>query len=263
MQNGECGSTGLTEVRMQNEIQHAIEVFAKGFALTRSFTFPYQAEQVGPLWLVRDAERKRAADYRREEWVAVDVVPAEVDAAARSGTRGRFCICAICPAGQSDVPLREGYKSLGYRLNTTEAFMQHRLKGIPRLPNPFPIERVLTEELSDKVTKASGKRQMLPAHLVADAPLRLYTALDDGKPIGWLKSICVESSNWVSNVHVLPRYRRRGIGKSLMAKMLRDDRAHGSQRSILLASHTGALLYDAIGYELLGRLLVFTPKKAK
>ena len=247
--------------RADSEIRMATEVFAKGFAFTRFFTYPSQAERIGQLWVIRDLLRKRTADYRREEWVAVGEAPAEVDAAARRGTRGRFAICAICPAGKSDLPLRDAYRSLGYRLGTTEAFMLHRLQGIPRLPSPFPIRRVLTEELSDKVTKVSGRRQILPEHLTKDAPLRLYTALDQGKPIGWVKSIAVGSSNWVSNVYVLPSHRRRGIGKSLMAKMLRDDRACGSRQSILLASHTGALLYDAVGYESLGHLLLFTPKK--
>jgi GNAT superfamily N-acetyltransferase len=253
MMNAEC--------RMKSDVDRAVEVFAKGFAMTRCFTYPSQAERVGKLWVIRDAERKRPAEYRREEWVGVDVSPKEVDAAARHGTRGRFCICAICPAGVSDLPLRDGYRELGYRLGGTEPLMLHRLKRIPKLPAPLPIERVLTEELSDRVTEASGRRQILPEDLPDGSPFRLYAALDGEEPIGWLKSITVGKATWVSNVHVLPKYRRRGIGKSLMVKMLRDDRAYGAVQSTLLASHTGALLYEAVGYERLGTLLLYTPKR--
>ena len=62
-------------------------------------------------------------------------------------------------------------------------------------------------------------------------------------------------------MYVNPRYRRRGIGRSMLAKMLRDDRAAGLRQSVLTASHTGAMLYPVVGYELIGELLLFTPKK--
>jgi hypothetical protein len=45
--------------------------------------------------------------------------------------------------------------------------------------------------------------------------------------------------------------------------MLRDDRARGSKRSVLTASHTGALLYPRVGYERIGTLFMFAPKRAK
>jgi ribosomal protein S18 acetylase RimI-like enzyme len=243
------------------EIPSAIEVFAKGFASGRCFTHPCLAEQVGPLWVIRDAERKRAADYRNEEWVAFDADPVEVDATARRLTRGRFAICAICAADAAEGPIRTAYKSLGYRLTATEPLMMHRLKRIAKWPEPFPIQRVLSEDLAERVKQASRKRQILPQQLVENAPLRLYAALDGKEAIGWLKSVTVGNRNWVANVYVKPEYRRRGIGKSLLEKMLRDDRAHGSAASILLASHTGALLYDSMGYERLGTLLLFVPKK--
>jgi predicted acetyltransferase len=58
-------------------------------------------------------------------------------------------------------------------------------------------------------------------------------------------------------------YRRRGIGQALLCRMLRDDRTHGSKCSVLLASHTGALLYPRVGYERIGTLFMFAPKRAK
>jgi len=39
---------------------------------------------------------------------------------------------------------------------------------------------------------------------------------------------------------VAPKFRRGGIGKALLGKMLRDDQAYGSRFTALLASHTGA-----------------------
>ncbi|HEX4794122.1 MAG TPA: GNAT family N-acetyltransferase [Humisphaera sp.] len=240
-------------------INRAMEVFVRGYSFTRSFTHPYHPQQMAQAWVVRDTPRKRGADYRREEWVGAQIAPAELDALARENARGHFCICAIVPEGQNDGPLRAAYKSLGYRLGTSEFLMAHRLKSIPKFPEPFPIERVLSADLADRLTKSAGQRQILPVHLHADAPLRQYVALDNERPTGWVRSIAVDDATWVSNMHVLPKYRRRGIGKSLLARMLRDDRKLGSKVSVLMASHAGAMLYPVVGYEMLGKLLVYTP----
>jgi hypothetical protein len=43
--------------------------------------------------------------------------------------------------------------------------------------------------------------------------------------------------------------------------MLRDDRTRGAKQSVLLSSHTGALLYPRVGYEQIGMLLIFAPKR--
>ena len=50
-----------------------------------------------------------------------------------------------------------------------------------------------------------------------------------------------------------------GIGRALLSKMLRDDRARGSKCSVRTASHTGALLYPHLGYERIGTLFMFAP----
>jgi GNAT superfamily N-acetyltransferase len=248
--------------RHHNDVARAIEAFVRGFAFTRSFTHPFAAERIGPVWVMRDAPRKRPSDYyRREEWVGYGVDPAEMDRIARNETRGGYAICAIRSMNESDAPLRAAYKALGYRLGTTEPMMLHPLRRIPRLSPPYPIRRVLTPNLAEALAKAAGARQVLAEHLAEDALLRQYVALDDGKPVGWVRSIVAGEATWVSNMHVIPAYRRRGIGRSLLARMLRDDRAHGSAVSVLLSSHTGALLYPSVGYEQIGELLMFTPKR--
>jgi hypothetical protein len=63
-------------------ITFAIEVFVRGHSATRSRTFPYEVSRVGPLWLMRDAPRRNPRDYRKEEWIAHEVDPRKVDAAA-------------------------------------------------------------------------------------------------------------------------------------------------------------------------------------
>jgi GNAT superfamily N-acetyltransferase len=243
------------------DIQLAMEIFARGFAYTRGFTFPYPAERVGDSWFLRDADRPGGKGYRREEWIVHRRAAAEVDASARARTRGRFCVSVVRTADEPEEPIRADYKSAGYRLGTTETFMLHRLKKVPKLPEPFPVQRVLTQELADRLAKAVGRRQALAEHLSPDSPLRSYVVLDGQTPIGWVRSIVVGDSTWVSNMFVNPKHRRRGIGKAMLAKMLRDDRKADANQSFLLASHAGAMLYPVVGYETIGHLLLFTPQK--
>lgn len=241
----------------------AIEAFVGGFCATRTFTHPYLAERLGNIWVIRDAPRQRSADYRREEWIAHNVPPEVVDAVARAGTRGGYCICAFCAEGEPDAPLRTAYKALGYRLGAIETFMAHHLRRIPRMPAPLPVQRVTTQDLADRLATAARKRMILPEHLAADSPIRQYVALRDGQPVGWARSVTVGDATWTSDVYVEPAYRRRGVGKSLLARLLRDDRARGARAAVLLASHAGAMLYPHVGYERIGRLLLLTPVRRK
>jgi GNAT superfamily N-acetyltransferase len=244
------------------DIERAIEVFARGFAFTRSFTYPFRADRIGKLWVMRDAPRSNSRDYRAEEWISYNVEPREAVRVARRHTRGRFFICAIRAADESDEEIRASFRRLKYRLMHTEPFMLHRLRQIPRFACDYPIERVRTQAVADRLAKAAGARQILPEHLNSRRPpMRQYVVLDGRRPIGWVRSIHVGNSGWVSNMHVEPKYRRRGIGRAMLSRMLRDDRATGMRRSMLLASHTGALLYPVVGYEMIGELLLFAPPK--
>ncbi len=249
---------------MSVTFSQAIEVFARGFAFTRSYTHPYLAEQVEEgVWALRDAERKRG-NYRSEEYVAHGVSPERFDAIARQHTRGNFRLCAIRTMEESDEELRREFKAIGYRLVTTEAFMVQDFKRIPKVPAPVEIERVTTVEQAQTLAKAAGKRQILPEFLEMEPePMRQYVALDEGEPIGWVGSVVTTDCAWCTNMYVAPEYRRRGIARALMTRMLQDDRRSKAQANVLLASHAGAKLYPLVGYRQIGELLMFMPQRSK
>lgn len=46
-----------------------------------------------------------------------------------------------------------------------------------------------------------------------------------------------------------------------MCRMLRDDRRFGSKLAVLAASHTGALLYPIVGYQQIGTVFLYTPRR--
>ena len=250
----------LCQAESERLLETALEAFAHGIGFTRSFTHPCLAECVEGLWVTRDAPRRNDR-YRREEWVSHGVAPENVVRIVGRHTRGRYAICAICAAGESDESIRAGYRALDYRLGFTEPIMVHRLRRIPRFAPPTEIVRVLDPALANQVNKAVRRRQILPQHLTPGAPLRMYAALIDGDPVGWVSSIEVAGMTWCANLYVKPDYRRRGIGRALMCQMLRDDRRHGSQLAVLAASHTGVLLYPIVGYEQIGTLLSYSPSR--
>ena len=245
----------------RKEIEFALEVFVRGHSAGRSRTFPYAASRVQSVWVMRDAPRKNPGDYRKEEWVAYGVDAREVDAIVRRHTRGRFFVCALVGEGEPDGPTRAAYRSLGYRLLATEGFFVQRLKKIANPPSPLPIERVRTPELAARLGKATRTRPIATDLLADDAPFRQYVALDGEDIIGRVRSADAVGATWCADMHVNHSHRRRGIGRALLCRMLRDDRARGSKCSVLTASHTGALLYPHVGYERIGTLFMFAPRR--
>ena len=244
------------------DIAQALEVFVRGFCTDKSRTHPYEHFRVGKIWVMRDAPRKNPRDYRKEEWVAYSVDAKDIDAAARKGTRGRFFVCAIRAMNEPEEPLKESYKELGYRLLSTEPLFVHRLKKVPRAANSVAIERVTTPQMAARFGKSSRTRPIPADKLVEDAPFRQFVALDGDKIVGSVRSVNAGDSTWCSSMFVFPAYRRRGIGSALLCHMLRDDRRRGFKRSVLLSSHAGALLYPLVGYEQIGLLYIFAPRRS-
>lgn len=243
------------------DVVDAIEAFVEGYAALRSRTHPYVVERVSGLWWLHDAPRRDARDCRKDEWVAYQSAPDDVDAMARERSRGRYCLSVICSVGEPDDALQTEYKRLGYRLTTTEALFVHSLERIPRVPAVAEIMRLTSPALAAKFAKATRSKALTPEQLADDAPLRQYVAVVDAKIVGWVCSIAAGRSRWCANMQVLPAYRRRGIGKALLAKMLRDDRARGDRQSVLLATHAGAKLYPHVGYRQVGKLFMFVPRR--
>jgi GNAT superfamily N-acetyltransferase len=241
-------------------LTQAVEVFVHGFCFTRSFTHPYVPRRIAKLWVLRDRPRS-ATDPRTEEWISCGVPAAEIDRIVRARARGNYMVCAIVPAGQSADILRAEMKGHGFRLMGTEALMVRSLARVPRVSAPARIARVTTAAMADDLAQAARCRQILPEHVAMGkrAPIRAHVALIDEKIVGWVRSISAGRASWAASMYVAPAFRRRGIGRAVLAAMLRDDRRAGSRRSVLLASHAGEQLYAAMDYEKIGTLYLFRP----
>lgn len=242
-------------------IETAVQAFVSGYCFTRSYTHPYLSQQVGPLWRMYDEPRKRGT--RREEYVCHKQAPDSVDELVRSKTDGHFCLCVLVTPDQDEEALRAQFKELGYRLGHSEFLMAHQMRRIPKASGPLPVLRVDSQDMADCLNQAAGQRQLRAEDVRPDSPIRSYVALDGDDIVGWVSSVHTSAATWCHNMFVRTEYRRRGIARSLLCQMLRDDRAGGADAAVLLASHAGAKLYPVVGYRQLARLLVYTPKRKK
>lgn len=244
------------------EFSDAVDIFAQGFAASRSFTHSYICDGEGCFRVLRDAPRT-GGEARSSEVVIYDSEPEEVRRRIDLIDDPKFAISVISRRGDDLDRTRDLWKAEGYRLARREEFFAIRTASAA-LP-PRPILRIDTPELAARLNQAAIRRQILPEHLESsDPPVRLYGATeiedDPESPfVGWVKSVrATARGNWVANLYVHPDHRRRGIGSALMLEMLQDDAAHGVPYSVLLASKSGARLYPKLGYERLGTLQLFT-----
>ena len=238
----------------------AIDVFVAGFCETKSRTWPYEPVRSEDIWILRDIERKNAKGYRKEEWIAFSVAPEKVHALAQQGTRGRYFVCAIIGLGDSPEQLKTSYKELGYRLLSTEPMFVHSLQKIPACRAKVKI-KLLRKPDQAKAFAIASRMRPEPLERIADPAYRQYLAFCDEEIVGWVRSVETPQGNYCTNLVVKPAWRRQGISRALLAQMLRDDRKRGAAQNVLLSSHTGALVYPQLGYQQIGTLFIFAPKK--
>jgi predicted N-acetyltransferase YhbS len=244
------------------EIHEACEVFLNGFSFTRSFTHPYLVRRVPPLMLMVDAPR-RSGEYRRTEVVTCCTDPTQVCESIAGERIGHHCLCVITPSSGLDPNVRDRFKRSGYRLGGTQGFFVRDLSDVSEIDGETlfaEIRRVTTTEQLVRANTAAGSRLLRPEHVEANSSIRLYFAELGGEIVGHVRSVAATPKGcWVAGLYVWPDYRRRGIAKALMNRMLVEDREAGASHSVLLASHAGALLYPVLGYRRIGTLHLFTP----
>ena len=82
---------------------------------------------------------------------------------------------------------------------------------------------------------------------------KYYVAEEDGKLIGYLGVWCVQDEGQITNIAVLPEYRRKGIASRLLEHMMNE--CEGLCRLVLEVRerNSGALaLYEKYGFQKVG-----------
>ena len=236
-------------------LSEATAAFVAGWSAIKRLTGPFEVRRVGKAYLAFDP-----AGRRRGELIGAALSPAALVAAVSGETH--VAISAIYRDGEDLAARNREYRRLGWRLLATEGLFVHDLNDLP--PADRRARRARSADDVARVAKAARRR---PASMGAaaadedDAYIRLYEARVGGKTAGWVQSVKAGRDAWGANLMVLAPQRRRGLGRALMAALLADDKRLGRRRSVLLASHTGALLYPLLGYRRIGTLMLLAPMK--
>ena len=120
---------------------------------------------------------------------------------------------------------------------------------------------------------AKEERDLVPAlrdyydrHL-ADGSFVSWLAAEDGRIVGTSGISFVEKPPWfgcptgriglLSSMYTDPNYRRRGIAKELLRRVVEEARAYGCGVVQITASDMGVLLYSGFGFEKNGNFMQY------
>jgi len=244
--------------------ESAVDTFVRGHCFMKSFAYPYVFERVSGIWILQDGnEGKPRRIPRTSEVVAFGQSPQSVVNIAIEANLGRHFISHLHTLEESPGDVRTAYKSLGYRTLLSEEFFVHDMANIREFDcNPSP-RRIATIEDSDTIRMHRKNRKAIrDCDLNANEPEhRLFAVIDGNRAFGWVGSVPFGDDTWIADLFVREEYRGLGYGRSLMSAVMRSDKNLGIKRSVLLASGAGARLYPHLGFEHIGTLQLFCPKR--
>jgi ribosomal protein S18 acetylase RimI-like enzyme len=154
------------------------------------------------------------------------------------------------------------YTAASYRLAFREYLMARSLGDLPPTDPAVPVALVRDETEAAQVNAADAETEpwVRPGNREA-SNMRHYYTMQDGliaaRARAWQPN---PTCSYVTHVFTHPAYRRRGLARTVMLRLLHDDAAQGITTSLLVASEEGDLLYRSLGYIRLATLLVLEPE---
>lgn len=158
--------------------------------------------------------------------------------------------------------LRPNYERAGYACTVTEFLMVREL-STPLDEAPSPHVQVAVKADIERLNAGDPERRSwVWPHTVDHPGMRHYFIWQDNRVVAraftWR---CNAETSYVSHLFTDPRYRRRGLGRAIMLRLLRDGAARGERWSVLVSSDEGEPLYRGLGYRTLGRIFIFEPRQ--
>lgn len=127
--------------------------------------------------------------------------------------------------------------------------------------------RQLVEEGAEETMDLRPYLRDYYARHLSDGTFVAWLALEDGKIIGTGGMSFVEKPPYfgcpsgriglLSSMYTRKEYRRRGIGKTLLGKVVEEARAYGCGAVQITASDMGALLYADFGFRRNGNFMQY------
>ena len=187
---------------------------------------------------LRDVADLPGAVDRVERWYAQDGAPATF----RVGDPGN-------PAGLAAELERRGYRRVA-----VTAVLVRALADVPdgARPGGLRVEAEPADPWLDVWLGGKGGARDVSREIVAAAPARYLTATDDaGEDVGVVRVAFAEGWAALSCLQVVPRARRRGLGRALTLAALDVAVAAGADRAFLQVeqdNEAAAQLYGGLGF---------------
>ena len=128
------------------------------------------------------------------------------------------------------------------------------------------ITQLREEGATEELDLAPALRDYYHRHL-ADGSFVSWLAVEDGRIIGTSGMSIVEKPPWfgcpsgriglLSSMYTDPNYRRRGIAKALLGRVMEEARGQGCGVVQITASDMGVLLYADFGFEKNGNFMQY------
>jgi GNAT superfamily N-acetyltransferase len=194
-----------------------------------------------------------------DEFFAIGQEPEEVVALLKQGDPQAEHYLTVL-ADRPELPQR--YGQLGYKLSETEPLMLHTLQELPPLEQTYQVTLAHTlEEAAWLNTNDMAQLNWVIAENLADPTMFHYYVKLDGLPVARGRAIhLAHGTAYVARVHTAEAYRRRGLSRALMTRLLHDAAANGMGYCLLSASPMGVPLYEQLGFATLGTIFVFEPE---
>ena len=119
------------------------------------------------------------------------------------------------------------------------------------------IRHLREEGATEDIDLAPALKDYYARHLAEDT-FRAWLAVKDGRIVATSGMSFVEKPPYfscptgrlglLSGMYTLPEYRRRGIGKALLGRVVEEARARGCGAVWITASDMGVLLYSDFGF---------------
>jgi ribosomal protein S18 acetylase RimI-like enzyme len=237
--------------------EQAFQIFVNALTASRHLSDGSTRVDVGPITFRHWQRHKDGVTTSHDEALAQGCAPHDLLNALQARRPEKQHYITVL----DDAPdLRASYEQSGYVCTETEFLM---VLDLTRRPVEAPSHRVETATPGDidRLNASDPEpRTWVWPQTIAHPGMRHYFILHydrvAARAFSWR---CDAATSYVSHLFTDPTLRRRGLGKSLMLRLLGDCAARGDRWSVLVSSEDGYPLYRSLGYSALGRIFIFEP----
>ncbi|KAB8028620.1 GNAT family N-acetyltransferase [Fluviispira multicolorata] len=144
----------------------------------------------------------------------------------------------------------------GYINIVNESFMSLKLKNIFDNFNDSTIELIQNQEQVNWYNKQRGN-DIINWSKINDKSILFFCAKIDDKLASWARLIINNNYAVIDDVQTKDIYRRQGLAKKIMNKLIFYSFNHEVSNMVLSASNEGKYLYESYGFKMIFELKVF------